>query len=213
MLTINSTYSIRRSIRTISDYEDQVGPLLRLAKQVQRPNTPSTPSSTPSLQPGSTIVASTNMDFRNPAKRPKRYFNVLVRINEIIQTNVLRCSLSSDGNSTILKLFPADSAKMVSELCAYEALKPLQGSVIPEFIGIFNLDCFDGLAIAYDAVDGITMEDFFKTEKPDIPFFFSVWDEIRRIHNHGIAHRDIRAENVLVGKDDKITILDFDHSV
>lgn len=77
------------------------------------------------------------MDFRNPAKRPKHYFNVLVRINEIIQTNVLQCSLSNDGNSTILKLFPADSAKMVSELRAYEALKPLQGSVIPVFIGIF----------------------------------------------------------------------------
>lgn len=65
-------------------------------------------------------------------------------------------------NDTILKLFPTDSAKMVSELRAYEVLKPLQGSVIPEFIGVFNLDCFDGLAIAYDAVDGITIEEFFK---------------------------------------------------
>jgi serine/threonine protein kinase len=180
--------------------------------QVQPSRTPSASSFTQSLQPGNTIVAYTNMEYRNPAKRAKRYFNVLVRIDEIIQNNVLRCSVSCDGNNTILKLFPADSAKMVSELRAYEALKPLQGSAIPEFIGIFNLDCFDGLAIAYDAVDGITAEEFFKVKKPDIPFYLSVWDEIRRIHNYGIAHRDIRAENVLVGKDDKITILDFDHS-
>jgi len=88
-------------------------------------------------------------------------------------------------------------------------LKPLQGSVIPEFIGVFNHNCFDGLAIAYDAVDGITVEGFFKMEKPDIPFFFSVWDQICLIHDHGVAHRDVRAENILIKKDGKI--IDFGH--
>jgi len=50
-------------------------------------------------------------------------------------------------------------------------------------------------------------------EKPDIPFSFSVWDQISLVHDHGVAHRDVRAENILVKKDGKITIIDFGHSV
>ena len=82
----------------------------------------------------------------------------------------------------------------------------VQGSAIPEFTGVFNLNRFEGLAIApaCDAVDEITIKEFFKMEKPDTPLFFSGWHQICLINDHGIAHRNVWTENVLIEKDGEI---------
>jgi len=203
-----------RSIRTPSDYKDKFGPIevpQRAApSRVQPPR-----QSAHRVQPGNIIVASTSIDHIDLLKKAdKIYTGLLVEVYEVVSEDVVRGIPlnSADTGRIVLKFFPADSARMLSEIHAYKALQPLQGSAVPQCIGVFTVDGFKGYALGLCVVDGVTLQQHFETEAPSIELFCSVWSQICAVHDCGVAHMDVRAENILIKHDRSVVIIDFDHS-
>jgi len=138
-----------------------------------------------------------------------------VEVDEVLSEDVVRGIPlnSTDIGRMVLKFFPADSAKMLSEILAYKALEPVQGSTVPQFIGVFTVDGFSGYALGLCAVDGVTLQEHFETEAASIELFRSAWSQLCVVHDCGVAHRDVRAENILIKHDRSVVIIDFDLSL
>jgi hypothetical protein len=70
---------------------------------------------------------------KKAGKVPEIYTRLLVEIDEVVSEDVVGgIPLNSTGTGRMmLKSFPADSAQMLSEIHAYEALQSLQGSAVP----------------------------------------------------------------------------------
>ena len=64
---------------------------------------------------------------------PKIYIGATVEVEEVLTKDVVRGVATNWGDipSIILKFFPDGSARMMSEIDAYRALKLVQGSVVP----------------------------------------------------------------------------------
>ena len=219
MLTANREFpETRRAIRTAGDYEDKFGPIEEpqpaAPSCMQRPR-----QSDHRFQPGNVIVASTSLHhighLKQADKNLKIYGRLLVKINEVVSKDVIRgTSLNStDTGGIILKFFPVDSAQLLSEIYAYAALQPLQESAVPQCIGVFTVDDFSGYALGLSAVDGATLRQYFETEAANIELFRSVWSQLRAVHDCGIAHMDVRAENIIIKYDRSVVIIDFSMSL
>ena len=135
-------------------------------------------------------------------------------VEEVFTKDVIKGSMNRwDVSDIVLKYFPDDSATMMTEIRAYEALKPVQGCVVPRFISVFSVGGYRGRAIGISAVEGITLRQHFKEEAPSIEFFRSVLDQLQAVHNCGVAHKDIRAENIIIKPDRSVVFIDFGNSV
>jgi len=141
----------------------------------------------------------------------KRYIGVPIMVEEVITEDVIKGSMMNRGDvpSIVLKYFPNDSARMMTEIRAYEALMPVQGCAVPWFISVFLVGGYRGRVIGLSAVEGITLRQHFKDEAPSVEFFHSVLDQLQAIHNCGVAHMDIRAENVIIKPDRSAIFIDF----
>lgn len=79
------------------------------------------------------------------------------------------------------------------------------------------LDCFEENRIAYivmEYIDGITLKQYVKengclsfTEL--IPLFEPVMKALIKIHRQGLIHRDISPDNLMIGMDNKMRLIDF----
>jgi len=140
---------------------------------------------------------------------------VPIMVEEVFTKDVIKGSMSrwDVSSDIVLKYFPDDSATMMTEIRAYEALKPVQGCVVPRFISVFSVGGYRGRAIGISAVEGITLRQHFKEEAPSIEFFRSVLDQLQAVHNCGVAHKDIRDENIIIKPDRSVVFIDFGNSV
>jgi uncharacterized membrane protein YbhN (UPF0104 family) len=75
----------------------------------------------------------------------------------------------------------------------------------PKLINVGRLE--DGVFAAYEAVDGRTMADV--GEEVPAAALRAAWSMSQAMHRSGIAHRDLRAANVLVDQDGEAWIIDF----
>jgi len=219
VLTTNRQFpGTRRSNRTAGDYEAIFNPI-----EEPQPASPSRVQpfrqSTLRFQPGNVVVLSTSTNhigyLKQADKNLKIYGRLLVEIDEVVGEDVIRGTPLNSTNTgrIILKFFPADSARMLSEVHAYKALQPLQGSAVPECIGVFTVDDFNGYALGLSVVDGAILRQHFETKAPSIELFRSVWSQLRAVHDCGVAHMDVRAENILIKHDQSVVIIDFSMSL
>ena len=218
MLITNRGFSERSSIRNPGDYKDMFRP------------PPAPQSAAPSrkqpkrqvaqrTQRGDVIVVSTSTDhvslFQTADKTLKIYRQIHMEVDEVFSENVVKCIPldSTDLGTIVLKFFPADNARMLSEILAYKALQRIQGLVVPEFIGVFAIEGFKEYALGLSVVDGVTLRGYFETNVPTMELFRSVLFQIRAIHNCGVAHMDVREENILIKRDQSAVVIDFDLSL
>jgi len=220
VLTTNREYPVRRhnhSVPTEGDYKAVFGPI---------PPEPAEPShvqpsrqSTQRLRLGDVVRASSSFDhiarLKKDDKPLEMYTQLLVKIDEVVTEDVFGgIPLNSpDTGRIMLKFFPVDSLRMMSEINAYQALQSLQGSVVPDFISVFAFDSFRGYALGLSAVDGMTLRQYFETEAPTIELFRLVWSQLRALHDCGVAHMDVRAENILIKHDGSVVFIDFSISL
>ena len=217
VLTTNRRFSERRGFRNPGNY-----------KEMFRPPPPRQPAAPSRKQPkrqaarrtqrGDAIVVSTSTDhlglLQTTDKKLKIYRQIRVEVDEVISENVVKgIPLNGiDLGTIVLKFFPADSARMLSEILAYKALQRIQGLVVPELIGVFVIEGFEGYALGLSAVDGVTLSEYFETNAPTLELFRSVLFQIRAVHNCGVAHLDVREENILIKRDQSAVVIDFDLS-
>ena len=168
---------------------------------------------------GDIIVASSSTDhiglLKTADKPLKIYRQIRVKVDEIFSENVVRGIPlnNTDIGTIVLKFFPPDSARMLSEILAYKALQQVQGSAVPEFIGVFAIEGFKGYALGLCPVDGVTLRQYFETNAPTMELFRSVLSQLDTVHDCGVAHRDVRVENILIRHDRSVVITDFDLSL
>ena len=171
------------------------------------------------LRLGDVVTASTSSDYiarlRKADKALKIHSGLVVEIDEVFSEDVVGgIPLNgTDKGRIILKFFPVDSARLLSEINAYQALRSLQGSAIPQLIGVFIIDGFKGYALGIRAVDGVTLRRYFETKAPTIELFHLAWSQLCALHNCGVAHMDVRAENMLIKRDGSVVFIDFSISL
>ena len=97
---------------------------------------------------------------------------------------------------------------------AYLLLKELRHPNIPEIYDVIHLD--DGLVVLEEFIDGITVADVLMSGnysyRSACEIIRSVCAALTLLHSHDIIHRDIKPENIVVTKDRRIKLLDFNAS-
>jgi len=126
--------------------------------------------STHRTQAGNVVMVSTDLGHMYQLKETygqAKNYTGHITVEEVFTKDVIKCSMNwRDVSNMVLKFFPNDSATMMMEIRAYEALMPLQGCVVPRFISVFFVDGHRGQAIGLSAVEGITLRQHFKEEAP-----------------------------------------------
>ena len=116
-----------------------------------------------------------------------------MEVDEVISEDVVRgIPLNTNIGRLVFKFFPPDSARLLSEIFAYKALQPVQGSAVPKCLGDFTIDRYK-YALGLSAVDGVTLRQHLETEQPSME-----WSQLCAVYDCGIAHQDVRAENILM---------------
>jgi len=215
-------HPIRRITRSASegDYQDMFGPA-----PVPEPASPSRVQPvrqnhhTHRLRLGDVVTASTSLHHIARLKKADKaleiYSRLLVEIDEVVSEDVVRVIPLNDTDTgrIMLKFFPDDSVRMLSEINAYQALQSLQGSAVPQFISVFTVDGCSGYALGLCAVDGVTLKQYFENEAPTIELFRLAWSQLCTVHDCGVAHMDVRAENILIKYDGSVVFIDFSISL
>ena len=217
MLTIIRDYSANtRVIRNAGDYQDIFGPMPEVEREIPSRIQPPR-ESTHRTQAGNVVMVFTDLGHMYQLKETygqAKNYTGNITVEEVFTKDVIKCSMNwRDVSNMVLKFFPNDSATMMTEIRAYEALMPLQGCVVPRFISVFSVDGHRGRAIGLSAVEGITLRQHFKEEAPSIEFFRSVLDQLQAVHNCGVAHMDIRDENIIIKPDRSVVFIDFGNSL
>jgi len=222
VLTTNRHHPIRHITRSASegDYQDMFGPA-----PVPEPAAPSRVQAlrqshhTHRLRPGDVVTASTSLHHIARLKKADKaleiYSRLLVEVDEVVSEDVVRVIPlnDTDAGRIMLKFFPDDSVRMLSEINAYQALQSLQGSAVPQFISVFTVDGCSGYALGLRAVEGVTLRQYFENEAPTIELFHSAWSQLCAVHDCGVAHMDVRAENILIKYDGSVVFIDFSISL
>ncbi|KAN0067019.1 hypothetical protein V8E54_014943 [Elaphomyces granulatus] len=221
-IQLNAPFELRdylantRVIRNAGDYQDIFGPMPEVEREIPSRIQPPR-ESTHRTQAGDVVRVSTDLGHMYQLKETygqAKDYTGNITVEEVFTKDVIKCSMNwRDVSNMVLKFFPNDSATMMTEIRAYEALMPLQGCVVPRFISVFSVHGHRGRAIGLSVVEGITLRQHFKEEAPSIEFFRSVLDQLQAVHNCGVAHMDIRAENIIIKPDRSVVFIDFGNSV
>jgi serine/threonine protein kinase/Flp pilus assembly protein TadD len=84
----------------------------------------------------------------------------------------------------------------------------------PNILTIYEIGEFEGSPyIVSEYIEGVTLRDKLRTEKPDLPTLLDISRQIAgalaAAHKARIVHRDIKPENIIVRDDGYVKVLDF----
>jgi uncharacterized membrane protein YbhN (UPF0104 family)/tRNA A-37 threonylcarbamoyl transferase component Bud32 len=96
----------------------------------------------------------------------------------------------------------------------HEALVSLRASSLgvrtPAFLGLARID--DGsMVLAYEGLDARSLADVADEELTD-ELLAGIWQQVDRLHQRRVAHRDLRLANVMLARDGSPWIIDFGFS-
>lgn len=85
----------------------------------------------------------------------------------------------------------------------------------PHIVSVFDRGDWDGIPyMAMELIDGVTLKDVIRDQAPLDPVktidqISQVLDGLRYAHKRGLVHRDIKPQNVLVGPEGDLKVVDF----
>jgi tetratricopeptide (TPR) repeat protein/predicted Ser/Thr protein kinase len=84
----------------------------------------------------------------------------------------------------------------------------------PNVVTVFEVGRHEGqLFVAMEFVDGQTLRRWWESESPDVDRILEVFDAagqgLAAAHDAGLVHRDFKPENVMLGRDGIVRVLDF----
>lgn len=99
-------------------------------------------------------------------------------------------------------------------ITAYEKLCSINCDNLPLIYDVIALD--DGQIVLEEFIDGInlaeTMECKKFTYKTAKPIIYSVCNALSVLHKMGFVHRDVKPENIMIDKNGRVVLIDFNAS-
>lgn len=140
----------------------------------------------------------------------KDLLSVYSLVNVLSEKNdctVLHLRNKSTGQDLVLRSFPR-------HLEAYALLCAIRCENLPEIYDAVDVD--DGQIVLEEYIDGITVAEVMQTGKYHYwgarKILREICNALTVLHNRGIIHRDIKPENVMIDKNGRVVLIDFNAS-
>ena len=120
---------------------------------------------------------------------------------------VLRLRNKTNGRDLVLRSFP-------EHLDAYETLCGIRCDNLPEIYDAIDVE--DGQIVLEEYIDGITVSQVLDGGKYRYrgakKVLSGVCHALQVLHDRGLVHRDVKPENVMIGKTGRVVLIDFNAS-
>lgn len=140
-------------------------------------------------------------------KKLLQSYLLVAGLSEKNECKVLRLRNKTTGQDLILRSFPR-------HLDAYELLCGIRCENLPEIYDA--IDVQDGQIVLEEYIDGITVAEVMRTGKYRYPgvkkILRSVCHALSVLHSHSLVHRDVKPENVMIEKNGRVVLIDFNAS-
>lgn len=150
------------------------------------------------------MIDNTREKYIDNLMKTYRLVNVLADKNDC---KTIRLRHRKKGQDIVLHSFP----KVVF---AYEKLHKIQNENLPLIYDVINLD--DGQIVLEEYVEGLTVAQVMESGKYTFhgarKVIEAVCNALSVLHSQGIIHRDIKPENIIIQKNGRIVLIDFNAS-
>ncbi len=123
------------------------------------------------------------------------------------ECKVLKLKNKQNNNYIVVRSFPA-------KILAYEELLKINCKNLPLIYDVINLD--DGQIVLEEFIDGVTISDVMVSGRYSYlgirKVLRSVCGALSVLHQMGFVHRDVKPENVMIDKDGRVVLIDFNAS-
>ena len=120
------------------------------------------------------------------------------------ECSVLRVRNKSTEQDMVVRSFP-------KSISAYEELYSINCANLPLIYDVITLD--DGQIVLEEFIEGVTIADVMESGKYRYmgtrKVLRSVCHALTVLHERGIVHRDVKPENVMISKDGRVVLIDF----
>lgn len=120
---------------------------------------------------------------------------------------VLRLRSKATGRDLILRSFP-------KHLDAYALLCRIRCENLPEIYDALDME--DGQIVLEEYIDGITVAQVMETGRYRYrgakTVLCGICTALTVLHSHGIIHRDVKPENVMISRTGRVVLIDFNAS-
>lgn len=135
------------------------------------------------------------------------HYSLVTVLSEKNNCKVLRLRNKATGQDLVLRSFS-------KRLDAYELLCGIRCDNLPEIYDA--LDLADGQIVLEEYIDGITVAQVMQAGKYHYwgakKVLLGVCNALTVLHDRGIIHRDVKPENVMIDKNGRVVLIDFNAS-
>ena len=138
-------------------------------------------------------------------------------LTEIFKAYSLVSVLSDKNECKVLKLKNKEHNKYIvarsfpKSISAYEELYSINCANLPLIYDVVTLD--DGQIVLEEFIEGVTIAEVMESGKYRYigtrKVLRSVCHALTVLHERGIIHRDVKPENVMIAKDGRVVLIDF----
>ena len=138
-------------------------------------------------------------------------------LTEIFKAYSLVSVLSDKNECKVLKLKNKEHNKYIvarsfpKSISAYEELYSINCANLPLIYDVIALD--DGQIVLEEFIEGVTIAEVMESGKYHYmgirKVLRSVCNALTVLHERGIIHRDVKPENVMIAKDGRVVLIDF----
>lgn len=109
-----------------------------------------------------------------------------------------------ESDLTIMKIYSNPLRK------GYKIASKL-AQLIPEYVPKVYLET--STVLVMEKIQGMTLNDYFTSDQMSDKIILSLINALFAMHDNGYLHRDFHDKNIIITKDHKVKIIDFDRSV
>ena len=131
-------------------------------------------------------------------------YSLVSALSDKNECRVLRVRNKSTGQDMVVRSFP-------TAVSVYEELYKISVQNLPLIYDVIN--CDDGQIVLEEFIEGITIAEVMESGKYHYlgtrKVIRAVCHALKVLHERNLVHRDIKPENVVIGKDGRVVLIDF----